>query len=115
MLIDLPNFWEFVAELICQALLKVYKANNPRSVEVFKAVSKAFVEVIGSDLIKLNNSLKDLLSKAVSVVLSLVNYSYPSSYYFAISQIVQRCFVRCRAVHHLLRLSCNGVAVKLAQ
>lgn len=65
LLIDLPKFWEFVAEIIAHALVQVHESNDPRCKEIFKEASRAFGEVTGKGYIKLSGSITDTLTQNV--------------------------------------------------
>lgn len=67
-IVDLPKFWEFVAEIIAYTLVGVHELNTPKSKDVFKFISRAFGEVTGSDYSKLTKSLTDNLFSNVSSI-----------------------------------------------
>ena len=75
--LDIPKFWEFIAQIIANALKKV---NESRDVNlkrrIFDALSRSFGEVTGDSLMKLEKSICDCLKSMVT-----------SYYYFTICNL----------------------------
>lgn len=59
--LDIPKFFEFIAEILAYALLTINKEDPQRKKDVVKTLVEAYNEISGSECLLFRNSLLDTI------------------------------------------------------